>query len=175
MHTLAALGSFAIGSAFWGALSDIAGLTPTLLLASATMAAGLLLARHFPLRMGELSEVTQAPLSEDLFIAHQPDPEAGPVAVEIGYRIRAEQTAAFLDDVSLLRATRRRDGATFWRVYRDLGDASRYVERFIVTSWADYLHQRARATLADQTLEATLLAHLLPGESPSLQHYIAER
>jgi MFS family permease len=175
MHTLAALGSFAIGSAFWGALSDIAGLTPTLLLASATMAAGLLLARHFPLRMGELSEVTQAPLSEDLFIAHQPDPEAGPVAVEIGYRIRAEQTAAFLDDVSLLRATRRRDGATFWRVYRDLGDASRYVERFIVTSWADYLHQRARATLADQTLEAALLAHLLPGESPSLQHYIAER
>ncbi len=54
----------------------------------------------------------------------------------------------------MLRAPRRRDGATFWRIYRDLADPSRYVERFIVTSWADYLHQRARATLADQELEA---------------------
>jgi MFS family permease len=175
MHTLSALGSFAIGSAFWGALSDIVGLTPTLLLAAAVMAGGVLLARPFPLRMGGLDEVTQATLSEDLFIAHQPDPEAGPVAVEIGYRIRPEQTTAFLEDVSLLRAPRRRDGATFWRVYRDLGDPSRYVERFIVTSWADYLHQRSRATLADQDLEEQLLDHLLPGESPSLQHYIAER
>ena len=175
MHTLSALGSFAIGSAFWGALSDIIGLSPTLILAAAAMAGGLLLARPFPLRMSGLDEVTQAPLSQDLFIAHTPDPEAGPVAVEIGYRIRPEQTAAFIDDVSLLRATRRRDGATFWRLYRDLSDGSRYVERFIVTSWADYLHQRARATLADGDLEAVLLKHLQPGETPSLQHYIAER
>jgi Transmembrane secretion effector len=175
MHTLAALGSFAIGSAVWGALSDIVGLTPTLLLAATAMAAGLLLARPFPLRMSGLSEVTQAPLSEDLFVKHQPDPEAGPVAVEIGYRIQPEAIAAFLEVASQLRAPRRRDGATFWRIYRDLDDPSRYVERFIVTSWADYLHQRARATLADQDLEERLLAHLRPGERPSLQHYIAER
>jgi hypothetical protein len=175
LHTLAALGSFAIGSAFWGALSDLLGLTPTLLVAAAGMGAGLLLARPFPLRMGELPEVTQVPLSQDLFVAHEPDPEAGPVAVEIGYRVRADAIAAFLDDVSELRGPRRRDGATFWRLYRDLADPSRYVERFIVTSWADYLHQRARATLADQELEARLLDHLLAGETPQLQHYIAER
>jgi len=175
MHTISALGSFAIGSAFWGALSDIIGLTPTLLVGAMAMAGGLLLARPFPLRMSGLTEVTQAPLSQDLFVAHQPDPEAGPVAVEIGYRIRPDQTAAFLDHVSLLRAPRRRDGATFWRIYRDLGDPSRYVERFIVTSWADYLHQRSRATLADQELEARLREHLLPGEVPAAQHYIAER
>ena len=175
LHTLAALGSFAIGSAFWGALSDLLGLTPTLLAAAAAMAAGLLLARPFPLRMGELTEVTQVPLSEDLFVAHEPDPEAGPVAVEIGYRVRPDRVEAFLEDASLLRGPRRRDGATFWRIYRDLSDPARFVERFIVTSWADYLHQRARATLADQELEARLAAHLQPGEAPTLQHYIAER
>lgn len=175
LHTLCALGSFALGSAFWGALSDLVGLTPALLAGALTLAAGLLLARPFPLRMSELDEVTQAPLSQDLFTAHQPDPEAGPVAVEIGYRVRPEQIAAFLDDVSQLRGPRRRDGATFWRVYRDLGDPSRYVERFIVTSWADYLRQRARATLADLELEARLREHLVAGEVPSTQHYIAER
>ena len=73
-----------------------------------------------------------------------------------------------------LRATRKRDGATFWRIYRDLSDSSRYVERFIVTSWADYLHQRARATVADQTLEAAVREFLAPGENVSMQHYIAE-
>ena len=139
------------------------------------MAAGLLLARPFPLRMGELAEVTQAPLSQDLFITHQPDPEAGPIAVEIGYRIRADATDAFLEAVSQLRGPRRRDGATFWRVYRDLSDPQRFTERFIVTSWADYLHQRARATMADQELEARLREYLLPGEVPQVQHYIAER
>ena len=74
-----------------------------------------------------------------------------------------------------MRAPRRRDGATFWRVYRDLADPSRYVERFIVTSWADYLHQRARATMADQDVESRVRAFLLPGEAVTMQHFIAER
>ena len=175
MHTLCALGSFAIGSAFWGALSDLLGLPAALVLAAAAMASGMLLARPFPLRMGGLQEVTQVPLSQDLFTAHQPDPEAGPVAVEIVYCVRPEATTAFLDAVSLLRGPRRRDGATFWRVYRDLNDPARYVERFIVTSWADYLHQRARATLADLELEGGLRQHLVAGIEPRSQHYIAER
>jgi MFS family permease len=179
LHTLCALGAFALGSALWGALSGITGLTPTLLLATAAMLASLGLARRFPLRQGGLDEVTQAPLSEDLFVKAPPNPEAGPVAVEIGYRVRPEAAAAFLDAVSALRGPRRRDGATFWRVYRDLSDtdpdSTRYVERFIVTSWADYLRQRARLTLADLELEQALREHLRPGEQPQVQHYIAER
>jgi MFS family permease len=175
LHTLAALGAFAIGSAIWGAVSGLVGLTFTLLLASAAMLASLLLARHFPLRMSNLDEVTQVPLSQDLFVKHQPAPEAGPVAVEIAYRVQPERAADFLEAVSLLRGPRRRDGATFWRVYRDLDDPARFTERFIVTSWADYLHQRARRTLADEELELELLDYLRPGERPTLQHYIAER
>ncbi len=175
MHTLCALGSFAIGSAFWGALSSLIGLPATLCTAAACMAGGLLLARPFPLRMGEATEVSQVAPWEDLFVAHEPAPEAGPVAVEIGYRIRIDATAAFLEAVSQLRAPRRRDGATIWRIYRDLGDPSRYVERFIVTSWADYLHQRARATAADHELELVVRSFLQNGEAVTTQHYIAER
>jgi hypothetical protein len=175
LHVLSALGSFAIGSAFWGAVAGIAGLQAALCLAALLMFAGLLLARPFPLRMGAMQDVTQVAPFEDLLIADQPNPEAGPVAVELGYRIKPEDTAAFLEAVSLLRAPRQRDGATFWRLYRDLGDPSRYVERFIVTSWADYLHQRARATLADQALEERVRSFVLEGVPVSMQHYIAER
>jgi hypothetical protein len=175
MHTLCALGSFAIGSAFWGAVSDLVGLTPSLLVAALAMLAGMALARPFPLRIGDAHEVTQAPLSPDLFIARQPDPEAGPVAVQINYRVREGRVDAFLEAVSQLRDPRRRDGANVWRLYRDLSDPQRYTERFLVTSWADYLHQRSRFTLADHELEARVREHLEPGSEPVVEHYIAER
>jgi hypothetical protein len=140
------------------------------------MVSSTLLARRFPLRMGEAPDVTQVvTMWEDFAIADEPSPEAGPVAVEIAYRIRPDEVAAFLDSASHLRAPRRRDGATFWRLYRDLAEPTRYVERFIVTSWADYLHQRARATLADQELEARVRSFVQAGEAVTMQHYIAER
>ncbi|OGB04161.1 MAG: arabinose ABC transporter permease [Burkholderiales bacterium RIFCSPHIGHO2_12_FULL_69_20] len=174
MHVLSALGPFALGSAFWGAVAGLAGLQGALVAAAALMLGNLLLARRFPLRMGAPHEVTQAPF-KDLLMADEPDHEAGPVAVELSYRIRPEQAEAFLALATQLKGPRRRDGATFWRIYRDLDDPSRYVERFIVTSWAAYLHQRARATMADQGIEAQLRAMVLPGERVVMQHYIAER
>ena len=175
MHTLSALGAFAIGSAFWGALSDLAGLSLALALAAGCMALGPLMARRFPLRMGETQEVTPATPWEDLFLGHEPDAAAGPVAVEMAYHIDPANAADFLDAISQLRSPRRRDGATLWRVYRDLADPSCYIERFIVSSWADYLHQRARSTRADQEIETHLRTFLRSGESVAMHHYIAER
>jgi MFS family permease len=175
LHMVASLGAFAISSAFWGALSDIASLPAALVAASLLMAAGLLLARPFPLRVGGAHEVTQGTPWDELFVAAEPNPEAGPIAVELAYRIRPDADRAFLDTISRMKEPRRRDGATFWRIYKDLGEPDRYVERFIVTSWADYLHQRARATVADQSLEAEVRAFLAPGESARMSHYIAER
>ena len=175
LHVVASLGAFAIGSAFWGAVSDVAGLSVALVAAGVLMAAGLLLTRPFPLRVGAAHEVTQGTPWEELFVEAEPSPEAGPVAVEVAYRIRPGEDPAFLDTISQMKAPRRRDGATFWRIYKDLAEPSRYVERFIVTSWADYLHQRARATVADHTLEAEVRAFLAPDESAHMSHYIAER
>ena len=175
LHMVAALGAYAIGSAFWGAVSDVLGLNTALLSAAALMAAGLALVKPFPLRVGNTHEVTQGTPWDELFIEAEPAPEAGPIAVEISYRIRPGTDEAFLDTAARLRAPRKRDGATFWRIYKDLGEPSRYIERFIVESWADYLHQRARATVADQSLEAQLRAFLVEGESARMSHYIAER
>lgn len=176
MHMVAALGAFALGSALWGAVSDLVGLAPTLIAAAIAMAASLALSRPLPLRIGGVHEVTQATTPwDELFLESEPSPEDGPIAVEIRYQIRPGTDAEFLDQIARLKAPRRRDGATFWRVYKDLGTSSRYVERFIVESWAAYLHQRARATVADQTLEAQVRAFLAPGETAEMSHFIAER
>jgi hypothetical protein len=174
LHVLSALGSFALGSAVWGAVASLTSLPVALLVATVAMLAGLLLAKPFPLRMGADLEVTPAPL-EHLLMANEPDPEAGPVAVELIYRVRPEAVDAFVGEVTLLKAPRQRDGALFWRLYRDLEDRQRFVERFIVQSWADYLHQRSRQTLADRELEASLRAHLSEGSAIETRHYLAER
>lgn len=175
MHTLCSLGAFAICSALWGALSDLVGLPVTLTLAAVLMACGPLLSRRYPLRMGVAQDVAQVAPTDTLVVSEAPALDDGPVAVEITYRIRAEDSAAFLDTIGLLRGPRRRDGANFWRVYRDLSDPSRFVERFIVRSWAGYLHQRSRKTQADQAIEDRVRAYVMPGESVTLEHYIAER
>ena len=109
-----------------------------------------------------------------MFITHEPAPEKGPIAVENIYRIKEEDATAFIETITLLRPIRRRDGATFWRVYSDLADPTRFVERFIVTSWADYLHQRSRLTMADQELEARVRAFQAEGVPVLMQHFLAE-
>lgn len=174
LHVLSALGSFALGSAFWGALASIASLQIALLVAAVAMIAGLALAKPFPLRMGLELEVTPAPL-EHLLVGDEPDPQAGPVAVELIYRVRPDAIDAFLAHAGQLKAPRQRDGASFWRLYRDLEDRQRYVERFIVQSWSDYLHQRNRRTLADHQLEDGLREHLVEGSVVETRHYLAER
>jgi quinol monooxygenase YgiN len=139
------------------------------------MIGGVFLARPFPLRMGDEHEITPVALWEELQVKGEPQPGDGPVSVEIAYRIREGEAEEFLTAVTQLKASRRRDGATLWRVYRDLGDSTRYVERFLVSSWADYLHQRARATLADQDLEESVREFLQEGVAVTTQHYVAER
>jgi MFS family permease len=174
MQTISALGSFALGSAFWGAVSDIAGLSVALSAAALALVSGIFLARRFPLRMGTAGDITPVVLWEEIFIKEAPLPDDGPVSVELGYRIDAGDAQEFLQAAMQLRAVRRRDGASLWRMYRDLGDSTRYVERFIIPSWAEYLHQRARATLADQEVETNVRKFLCKGEAVTTQHYIAE-
>ena len=175
MHTLCSLGSFALGSALWGAVSSLLGLPAALCLAATGMLASVALARPYPLRMGADDEVTQVVQADELSLASEPEFEAGPVAVEVVYCIREADASRFLDAVRLLAVPRRRDGATFWRIYRDLGDPTRYVERFIVTSWADYLRQRSRATVASMELEANARSFQVEGETVIMRHYLAER
>ena len=50
--------------------------------------------------------------------------------------------------------TRRRDGAYEWAIFRDTEISDRYLEIFLVNSWAEHLRQHERQTQADRALEA---------------------
>jgi hypothetical protein len=38
-------------------------------------------------------------------------------------------------------------------VFRDVGEAGRFVERFVIASWAEYVRLRLRMTVADREIQ----------------------
>jgi hypothetical protein len=41
-------------------------------------------------------------------------------------------------------------------VFRDVGEEGRYVERYLIASWAEYVRLRARMTMADSRLQQSV-------------------
>ena len=60
---------------------------------------------------------------------------------------------AFLRAIYAIEPIRRRNGASNWRVYRDLEDEGRFVERYVIASWAEYVRSRSRMTVAERKLQ----------------------
>jgi hypothetical protein len=102
-------------------------------------------------------------------------PDDGPIAVEIEYHVDPACRAGFVAAAAAIGGIRRRAGAMFWRLYRDLEQPGCYRERFIVDSWAEYLRSRNRGTLADRQAEERYRAFHCGAQPPLVRHSIAER
>jgi hypothetical protein len=50
-----------------------------------------------------------------------------------------------------------------WRVFRDLGEDGRFVERFIIRSWAEYVRLRTRMTVTDRRIQDRVEKFQRPG------------
>jgi hypothetical protein len=99
------------------------------------------------------------------------DPDAsGPVLVTVEYRVDPEREHDFLQAMHQYGRIRRRDGASRWGICRDLEIADRYVETFVVSSWAEHLRQHERITRADNELEQRLRGCIR--ERPTVRHLL---
>ena len=149
-------GAMALGGTLWGAFASRIGASAVLAIAGALAVGSVLYLRRFPVQLGNEADVTPSPHCDAPPLWTQPEPDDGPVLIQIEYRIRPERRADFIRAVHALGVTRRRDGASHWRLYRDLTDPDLYAERFTVYSWAEYLRQQTRATLTDHDTEETV-------------------
>jgi hypothetical protein len=75
------------------------------------------------------------------------------VLVTVEYEIEARHSDEFLEALEKFSRVRRRDGASRWGVYYDTEHPTRYIETFLVDSWAEHLRQHTRLTQADRALE----------------------
>jgi hypothetical protein len=67
--------------------------------------------------------------------------------------------------------SRHRTGALAWSLYQDGGDPGRFVENYLVASWAEHLAQHhTRLTVTDRRSEEEARALLVPGTAPEVTH-----
>ncbi|MBG6287048.1 MFS transporter [Pseudomonas nitroreducens] len=174
IYMLVFQGALAIGGAAWGAVASHFGTRVALMLAAAVTLLSLWVMQRYQARLGEESEVTPSTGELPLFSFAHLEPSEGPVAVQIAYQVRPEDREEFLRRIQVMGIQRRRDGAGFWRVYRELERPAWYMERFIVDSWSDYLRHQARTTMADREAEARVRDLHCGEQPPTVSHYISE-
>jgi len=141
----------ALGSPLWGAIASASDTRIALALSAELLLTLVLLNRRVRVRMGSEADVTPGTY-DALGIDEEPGPDDGPVLIQIEYQIDPPDRDAFVAAIRRVGPTRRRNGATSWRVFRAIGVEGRYVERYVVESWAEYLRLRARMTMADRAV-----------------------
>jgi hypothetical protein len=164
-------GSYALGTAGWGAVAQRAGVRTALVYAGAGTIATTVLALFAKLpdstadlspwnhwRMPVVIEEVGAELRQ------------GPVLVTVEYAVIPIRTAEFVDAMNEYARTRRRDGAYRWGIFRDTEVADRYLEIYLVNSWAEHLRQHERQTQADRELEQRLYSYV--ASEPTVRHLI---
>jgi MFS family permease len=165
--------SLALGSWLWGEVALWLGSRAALLISGIGLVAGLASVLHF-----RLSGFPEVDLTPSMHWPEPPvhptfDPQRGPVLVEVEYRIDPARAQEFRDVMNTLGSTRRRDGAVRWGLFEDTEESGRYVESFIVDSWAEHMRQHERGTVADRELQLRANSFHLGGTPPVVKHLIA--
>jgi len=155
--------AMAIGSILWGLLATWRGTRVSLLAAAVTFLVLLAIHRRVRVRLGGDKDVLPGAQSNEIVVLEEPEPDDGPVLIQIEYRILPHSRDAFLRAMRWVGPVRKRNGASSWRVFRDLAEDGLFVERYIVSSWAEYVRLRSRMTIADRQLIDEISRHQREG------------
>jgi MFS family permease len=170
LYMLAMTGSIAVGAAAAGLIANgslrLAHVVPAVVFAMSPLAA-----LKWPLTWPQTFDLT--PIAGDTpVVTLEPRPDDGPVLVTVAYRVTPDQLEEFGGIMKFIRPHRRRTGAIRWGLYRDLDDPDRFLETFVVSSWAEHVRQHHRGT----ALSDTQLQRLKPFKDPdsvAVTHYIS--
>ncbi|HEV2730631.1 MAG TPA: MFS transporter [Terriglobales bacterium] len=171
IFTLVYMGSFAAGSAAWGGVAQNRSVRLALVYSGfGTIGSAILaLFAKLPDSTADLSPwnhwrmpVIVKEVGDELL--------GGPVLVTIEYSVVPGLESQFVKEMHQYARVRRRDGAYRWAIYRDMEVANRFVEIFLVHSWAEHLRQHERQTKADRELEQRVYSYIV-GE-PKVRHLL---
>jgi quinol monooxygenase YgiN len=95
--------------------------------------------------------------------------------VTVEYSIDPQHGREFARAMRAVRRIRRRDGAIRWSLYEDAASPGRYIENFVVESWAEHLRQHERTTVSDREMEEKAWAFHQGEGPPKVTHWIAAR
>jgi MFS family permease len=169
-------GAQALGAVIWGIVADQTSVTTALLVAAAVLALGAVLGLRTPMPDTSKLDRTHSAHWPVPQLTFTPDAQDGPVMVTVIYRVEEHNAVAFTDAMRHVGRSRRRTGALRWELFRDGSDPTRFVESYLVGTWAEHLRQHEhRLTGADRRFEeearryalgAPEVAHLFPPPAP---------
>jgi MFS family permease len=164
-------GSYALGTAVWGAVAQRSGVGTALVYAGVgtIVTAAIAFFAQLPDTTADLSPWNHWRMPVVIEEVGT-DVERGPVLVTVEYAVIPERAAEFADAMHEYGRMRRRDGAYRWAIFRDTEVADRYLEIFLVNSWAEHLRQHDRQTQADRELEGRIYGCL--SREPIVRHLI---
>jgi MFS family permease len=173
VYLLVFQGAMAVGSVIWGAVATRIGLRSTLFCAGCALVVAA--AATSRLRLAGLRELDTRPSG------HWPEPilvverheEHGPVLVTVEYSIDPADARDFARAMQSMRTIRRRDGAVRWGLFEDAATPGRFIETYVVESWAEHLRQHERITISDREIETRAFAFHRGEGPPGVTHWIA--
>ncbi|MEU9407636.1 MFS transporter [Streptomyces sp. NPDC048281] len=171
VYLLVFQGGQALTAPLWGALAQWLGLTGALLVAGALLLLTAVSVRRWPLYDAAHIDPTPSDHWPTPPLVFEPGPADGPVLVSVVYRVAPGDHAAFTDAMHDVARSRRRTGALTWGLYEDGNEPGRFIENYLIASWAEHLAQHhARLTTTDRHFEERARALLLPGTEPEVTH-----
>ena len=93
--------------------------------------------------------------------------------ITVEYLIAAERARKFAQVMRGVRRQRLRDGALRWGLFHDPMTPGKYVETFVVESWAEHMRQHERVTVADQAVEDQARAFHIGEKPPVVSHLLS--
>jgi predicted MFS family arabinose efflux permease len=170
-YLIAFQGGIAVGSAAMGVSAQQAGLSPTLFAAAIGLMVGPLVGLRYRFQKITPEELLPAGDWPQPHLTPDESPD-GPIMVSTEYWPRPGLEDEFLTALEGARFSRRRTGASSWRVWRDADDPSRFVEQFVVASWEEHLRQHERVTKRDQERLDRIRAMTDPDKPTAVTHWL---
>ncbi|MEU7764688.1 MFS transporter [Nocardia sp. NPDC049190] len=174
VYLLVFMGGQAIGSLVWGLVANALGSVSALLWAAALLVVCALSTVWLPIRHDpEELDLTPSAFWPEPQLVVEPDPDDGPVLILRNYDVPQQDVEEFLAAMVFVGRSRQRTGAMEWRLYRDVGVIDRFVEAFVVRSWAEHMHQHQVRLTAQDQLREQAVARFTTGDEDQATHLVA--
>jgi MFS family permease len=162
-------GAQAVGAVIWGVVAERSSVTTALLVAAAVLAVAAVVGLRTP--VPDTSRLDRTPSAHwpAPQLSLSPNPDDGPVLVTLTYRVPEDDAVGFTEAMRHVGRSRRRTGALRWELFRDGSDPTRFVESYLVGTWAEHRRQHEdRLTGADRRFEEA--AHRYALGTPEVAH-----
>ncbi|GAC1575261.1 MAG: MFS transporter [Sphingomicrobium sp.] len=173
LYQMAAFGGMAAGSWLFGWVAEHRDVPTALLGAAGVQLLSFVLGLVLPVSPVADLDLDPRPWDEP-DTAIPVEGRSGPIVITIDYQIAPSDIQHFLAVMNERRRIRLRDGARHWTLLRDLNDAEKWVERYHVPTWHDYVRHNQRRTGADAA-NSQQIAALHCGTEPPVVHRRIER